>query len=58
MERYSIPDLDIPSIEKMNDILNVISGHINSGHTVYVHCWGELVELELLLDVSLLKMEF
>jgi protein tyrosine/serine phosphatase len=40
MERFSIPDLDIPSIDKMNEILNAIIGHINSGHKVYVHCWG------------------
>ena len=36
----SIRDLDVPSVETMHDILDLIDSEISQGRPVYVHCWG------------------
>jgi hypothetical protein len=38
--RLPIPDCGVPSPTEMATILNVIDGSIDTGHPVYVHCWG------------------
>jgi len=38
--RFAIRDHTVPSRETMITILNTIDGALNSGHNVYVHCWG------------------
>lgn len=36
----SIRDQDVPSIEKMREILDTIEQSVQQGSIVYVHCWG------------------
>jgi len=38
--RVSIPDLGVPSVEQMNETLELIEGSLAGGETVYFHCWG------------------
>ncbi|MBN1446670.1 MAG: dual specificity protein phosphatase family protein [Bacteroidetes bacterium] len=40
MERFPIPDMDIPSGELMTRILDAIDTHLSRGTTVYLHCLG------------------
>jgi hypothetical protein len=40
MIRLSIPDLQIPTVEFMKEILSTIDEYLKNGETVYVHCWG------------------
>jgi hypothetical protein len=39
-QRYSIQDKGIPSLDFMNNLLGAIDEKINSGHKIYLHCWG------------------
>ena len=38
--RFAIRDHSVPSKDTMTVILNTIDDALNSGHNVYVHCWG------------------
>jgi protein-tyrosine phosphatase len=38
--RLPIPDMDIPSPEVMNTILDCIDRALQSGQAVYLHCYG------------------
>jgi len=38
--RHSIPDLGVPSRERMVGILDAIDEHVAGRPAVYVHCWG------------------
>ncbi|MCW5867765.1 MAG: dual specificity protein phosphatase family protein [Candidatus Eremiobacteraeota bacterium] len=38
--RMTIRDMDVPSRESMREILDHLQQRLDSGHTVYVHCWG------------------
>jgi protein-tyrosine phosphatase len=39
--RFPIPDVSIPEdAEQMTSILNAIDSALDTGHGVYVHCWG------------------
>jgi hypothetical protein len=38
--RLPIRDLDVPTVDRMVDILDAIDGCLAEGRTVYVHCWG------------------
>src|SRR5262249_50284530 len=38
--RYSIRDLDVPTVATMQTILDDIDEAIDAGHIVYTHCWG------------------
>jgi protein-tyrosine phosphatase len=38
--RLSIPDLNVPPIERMREILDTIDEALSRGRTVYVHCYG------------------
>lgn len=38
--RYPIRDVDVPSVERMKEILDDIDRSLKDGRPVYVHCWG------------------
>lgn len=40
LERFTIRDRSIPTPEQMTSILRCISGELDAGGTVYVHCLG------------------
>jgi protein-tyrosine phosphatase len=40
MIRFPIIDLSIPSKDEMKLILSAIKDYLDSGHKIYVHCWG------------------
>jgi protein-tyrosine phosphatase len=37
---HAHPDLSVPPLAEMVNILNTIDSAIVSGRTVYLHCWG------------------
>ncbi len=39
MDRFSIPDVDVPTPEHMMATLNAIDRAISAGNPVYLHCW-------------------
>jgi hypothetical protein len=39
-KRFPIRDLDVPSAETMNAILDEIDRCMGQGAAVYIHCWG------------------
>ncbi len=41
-DRIEIPDMDIPTVETMREILDRIDRAIAGGLPTYVHCWGGL----------------
>jgi protein-tyrosine phosphatase len=38
--RLAIRDLNVPSVELMREIQQVIGEALEKGHVVYAHCWG------------------
>lgn len=38
--QMTIKDMDVPSRENMRQILDHLQARLDSGHKVYVHCWG------------------
>ena len=38
--RLPIPDMGVPSVARMREILDLIDASLERGETVYVHCWG------------------
>jgi ADP-ribosylglycohydrolase/protein tyrosine phosphatase (PTP) superfamily phosphohydrolase (DUF442 family) len=38
--RMDVPDMSVPSVGRMRQILDVIEDEVYSGGTVYVHCFG------------------
>ena len=40
MDRFSIPDINVPTPAHMTSILNAIDQAIAAGTIVYLHCWG------------------
>jgi len=40
MDRFSIPDMSVPTPVHMRSILDAIDTALADGATVYVHCWG------------------
>jgi len=38
--RFPIPDFDVPTREKMNEVLDMLDAALEAGQTVYVHCWA------------------
>ena len=39
-DRFPIGDFGLPTPELMNDILDKIEKSLQSGHKIYLHCWG------------------
>lgn len=39
-QRFPIKDMDIPTLQDMNRILNAIDVSLSADRPVYVHCWG------------------
>jgi len=40
VRRFEIPDVDIPTVSVMVEILDAIDTDLAEGHCPYVHCWG------------------
>ena len=38
--RMAVHDLDVPSQEEMQAMLDLVDAELARGETVYVHCWG------------------
>jgi len=38
--RFPIRDVDTPTSQLMQDILNAIDAELRNGRAVYIHCWG------------------
>lgn len=38
--RMPVPDLSVPTVEGMREILDTLERALAAGHTAYVHCWG------------------
>lgn len=38
--RFPIGDFGLPTTEQMNSILNAIDECLQTGHKIYLHCWG------------------
>ena len=38
--RMAVRDLDVPSAEEMQAMLDLVDAELERGETVYVHCWG------------------
>jgi hypothetical protein len=39
-QSFPIGDFDLPTVERMNSILNAIDKSLNAGRKIYLHCWG------------------
>jgi len=39
-QRFPIEDFSVPAPEQMKSILDRMDERIQSGHTIYLHCWG------------------
>ncbi|MCC5669199.1 hypothetical protein LC653_36500 [Nostoc sp. CHAB 5784] len=53
--RFPIPDLQIPPIEVMVDILNTIDRALNAQEKVYVHCWGGIGRTGIVVGCYLVR---
>jgi len=42
LDRHPIVDMDVPTDERMHEILGTIDAALAGGRNVYVHCWGGL----------------
>ncbi len=40
IRRFEIPDVDIPTVSAMVEILDAIDADLADGHSPYVHCWA------------------
>ena len=38
--RFPIRDFGLPTTKQMNSILNAIDERLQTGHKIYLHCWG------------------
>src|SRR5436190_10793471 len=38
--RLSITDMEVPTVERMREVLDLIDDSIARGERVYLHCWG------------------
>lgn len=38
--RFPIGDFDLPTLEQMKSILDTIDESLQTGHKIYLHCWG------------------
>ena len=55
--RLPIPDLDAPSAEMMLEIQQAISGALEAGQTVYVHCGGGVGRTGTVIGCYLVEQE-
>ncbi len=56
-QRLSIPDLDTPATERMNEIQRMIAGALDAGHTIYVHCCGGIGRTGMVAGCYLVEQE-
>lgn len=38
--RFPVPDMDVPSLEAMRQLLDSLDAALAAGRCVYLHCWG------------------
>jgi len=55
--RLPITDLDVPTTERMLEIQQTIAAALESGQTVYVHCWGGVGRTGTVLGCYLVEQE-
>ena len=55
--RLPISDLDVPTTERMSEIQQTIATALESGQTVYVHCWGGIGRTGTVLGCYLVEQE-
>jgi protein-tyrosine phosphatase len=55
--RLPIPDMDTPTTERMSEIQQTIAAALESGRTVYVHCWGGIGRTGTVLGCYLVAHE-
>src|SRR5215813_11024053 len=55
--RLPISDLDVPTTERMSEIQQTIATALESGQTVYVHCWGGIGRTGTVLGCYLVEHE-
>jgi protein-tyrosine phosphatase len=39
-QRFPIPDLGLPTLDQMKDLLACLDRTLNAGKRLYLHCWG------------------
>ena len=39
-QRFAIRDFGVPSVQRLNTILDAIDAALDEGRKVYLHCWG------------------
>ncbi len=55
--RLPIPDMGVPTTERMREIQQTIESALDEGRTVYVHCWGGLGRTGTVLGCYLVEHE-
>src|SRR5262245_59221501 len=55
--RLPITDLDVPTTERMSEIQQTIAAALESGQTVYVHCWGGIGRTGTVVGCYLVEQE-
>lgn len=55
--RLPIPDMDVPTTERMREIQQAIEAALDAGRTVYVHCLGGLGRTGTVLGCYLVEHE-
>jgi hypothetical protein len=56
-QRLPIPDMDVPTTERMREIQHAIEAALEAGRTVYVHCWGGIGRTGTVLGCYLVEHE-
>src|SRR5262249_7275267 len=55
--RLAIPDMSVPTADRMLEIQQVITSALGDGHTVYVHCWGGIGRTGTVVGCYLVEQE-
>jgi hypothetical protein len=56
-QRFPIEDLNIPTFQHMQTILNAMNAAISAGGVVYVHCWGGVGRTGTVIGCFLAEMQ-
>jgi protein tyrosine/serine phosphatase len=54
--RMPIRDLDVPTVDEMHRILDLIDAELHRGRMVYVHCWGGVGRTGTVVGCYLVRM--
>lgn len=55
--RLAIPDLGVPTTERMREIQQAITAALDAGQTVYVHCWSGIGRTGTVIGCYLIEQE-